>query len=125
MKHQINASLKNLMFFAHQNLLIVIQILLNRMVSGTSSSKKSTNYWASSLHTMISSKMVKKIKTKGEAIQTLKVHMQNSENIMRNIMKVQQAVGAKKRIFTMVGDWLNTITTITNEKIRETLYNIE
>lgn len=44
---------------------------------------------------------------------------------MRNIMKVQQAVGAKKRIFTMVGDWLNTITTITNEKIRETLYNIE
>ena len=125
MKHQINASLKNLIFFAHQNLLIVIQILLNRMVSATSPSKKSTNYWASSLHTMISSKMVKKIKTKGEAIQTLKVHMQNSENIMRNIMKVQQAVGAKKRIFTMVGDWLNTITTITNEKIRETLYNIE
>lgn len=66
MKHQINASLKNLMFFAHQNLLIVIQILLNRMVNNTT--KKSTNYWASSLHTMISSKMVKKIKTKGEAI---------------------------------------------------------
>jgi hypothetical protein len=31
-KASINASLKNLMFFTHQNLLIVIQILLNRMV---------------------------------------------------------------------------------------------
>jgi len=31
----------------------------------------------------------------------------------------------KKRIFSLMTDWLNTITTTTNEKIRETLYNIE
>ena len=69
--------------------------------------------------------MLKKVKTKGEAIQVLKVHMQNAENIMRNIIKVQQSNGTKKRIFTMMAEWLNQISTVTNEKIRETLYNIE
>jgi hypothetical protein len=69
--------------------------------------------------------MLKKVKTKGEAIQLLKVHMQNAENIMRNIIKMQQSNGTKKRIFTIMTDWLNTISTVTNEKIRETLYNIE
>ncbi len=69
--------------------------------------------------------MIKKVKTKGEAIQLLKVHMQNAENIMRNIIKVQQSNGQKKKIFTLMTEWLNTISTVTNEKIRETLYNIE
>jgi hypothetical protein len=113
------------MFFTHQNLLIVIQILLNRMIHTTSTSKKTTNYWANNLQSIISTKMLKKVKTKGEAIQLLKVHMQNAENIIRNIIKVQQSNGAKKKIFTLMTDWLNTITTSTNEKIRETLYNIE
>jgi hypothetical protein len=49
--------------------------------------KKTNNYWANSLNQIISAKMIKKVKTKGEAIQLLKVHMQNSENIMRNIIK--------------------------------------
>jgi len=119
-KASINTSLKNLLFFTHQNLLIVVQILLNRMVPG-----KKGNYWATNLQAIINAKMVKKVKTKGEAVQVLKVHMQNSENIIRNIIKTQQAHGAKKRIFTLMTDWLNTITTVTNEKIRETLYNIE
>jgi uncharacterized lipoprotein YmbA len=132
-KATINASLKNLMFFTHQNLLIVIQILLNRMVikntddkqQESGNSKKSQNYWASTLQQIVNAKMLKKVKTKGEAIQVLKVHMQNAENIMRNIIKVQQSNGTKKRIFTMMAEWLNQISTVTNEKIRETLYNIE
>ncbi len=61
-KLSINASLKNLVFFTHQNLLIVIQILLNRMIPASaqqsstsvsrdkaSISKTSGNYWASQL----------------------------------------------------------------------------
>lgn len=95
-KASINASLKNLMFFTHQNLLIVIQILLNRMVvkttataTNTSTEKKSNNYWATTLQQIVNSKMLKKVKTKGEAIQVLKVHMQNAENIIRNIIKMQ------------------------------------
>lgn len=69
--------------------------------------------------------MVKKVKTKGEAIQLLKVHMQNSENIIRNIIKNQNSNGLKKKLFSTMTEWLNTISTVTNEKIRETLYNIE
>lgn len=69
--------------------------------------------------------MVRKLKTKGEAVQLLKVHMQNSENIIRNIIKMQQSSGIKKKIFTMMSDWLSQIATVSNEKIRETLYNIE
>lgn len=42
-KVAINTSLKNLLFFTHQNLLIVVQILLNRMFLGKN------NYWASNL----------------------------------------------------------------------------
>lgn len=64
-KASINASLKNLLFFTHQNLLVVIQILLNRMVNGTSAKK---NFWASQLQTTVNAKMVRKLKTKGEAV---------------------------------------------------------
>jgi hypothetical protein len=38
-KASINSSLKNLMFFTHQNLLIVVQILLNRMILPPSSAQ--------------------------------------------------------------------------------------
>jgi hypothetical protein len=50
-KASINSSLKNLMFFTHQNLLIVIQILLNRMVNmgGSKGSDKKGNFWATNL----------------------------------------------------------------------------
>ena len=51
--------------------------------------------------------------------------MQNAENIIRNIIKVQQSNGTKKKIFTQMTEWLNTFSNVTNEKIRETLYNIE
>jgi uncharacterized lipoprotein YmbA len=138
-KASINASLKNLLFFTHQNLLVVIQIMLNRMLpsggnanhnvsqqsSSTVAKKVHSNYWASQLQTIINTKMVRKLRTKGEAVQLLKVHMQNSENIIKNIIKMQQSNGGKKKIFIMMSDWLNTITTVTNERIRETLYNIE
>jgi hypothetical protein len=89
------------------------------------SKKGSTNFWANQLQTIVNTKMVRKLKTKGEAVQLLKVHMQNSENIIRNIIKMQQSSGIKKKIFAMMGDWLNGIATVPNEKIRETLYNIE
>jgi hypothetical protein len=47
--------------------------------------------------------------------------MQNAENILRNLIKAN----SKKRFFAMIGDWLNLINNIPNEKMRETLYNIE
>jgi hypothetical protein len=44
--------------------------------SGTlGNGKKTNNYWANNLNTIVNAKMVKKVRTKGEAIQLLKVHM--------------------------------------------------
>ena len=115
-RKEINTSLKNLIFFTHQNLLILTQIILTRMVRS-----KNSNQWATNLSKLLDSKMLKRVKTKGEAVQLLKVHMQNAENILRNLIKAN----ARKRFFAMINDWLNLITNIPNEKMRETLYNIE
>jgi len=65
--------------------------------------------------------MLKKVKTKGEAVQLIKVHIQNSENILRNMIRQN----SKKKFFMMIGDWLNILHNIPNEKLREVLYNIE
>lgn len=67
--------------------------------------KKKGNYWATTLNKLLDAKMLKKVKTKGEAVQLLKVHMQNAENILRNLIRQNN----KKRFFMLINDWLNTI----------------
>ena len=69
-RKEINTSLKNLIFFTHQNLLILTQIILTRMVRS-----KNSNQWATNLSKLLDSKMLKRVKTKGEAVQLLKVPM--------------------------------------------------
>jgi hypothetical protein len=49
--------------------------------------KKKGNYWAANLGKTLDAKMLKKVKTKGEAIQLIKVHIQNAENILRNMIR--------------------------------------
>jgi hypothetical protein len=49
------------------------------------------------------------------------VHIQNAENILRNMIRQNP----KKKFFSMIGEWLNLIHNIPNEKLREILYNIE
>lgn len=83
--------------------------------------KSKANQWSATLNKIIDAKMLKKVKTKGEAVQLIKVHIQNSENILRNLIRQN----AKKKFFTMIGDWLNILHNIPNEKLREVLYNIE
>ena len=61
-KHQVNNSLKNLVFFTHQNFLILMQILLSRMV------KQKGNQWSANLNKTLDTKILKKVKTKGEAV---------------------------------------------------------
>lgn len=65
--------------------------------------------------------MLKKVKTKGEAVQLLKVHIQNSENILRNLIKQN----THKKLFALIGEWLNMLQSIPNERLRDILYNIE
>lgn len=65
--------------------------------------------------------MLKRVKTKGEAVQLIKGHIQNAENILRNLYRQN----SKKRFFIMINDWLNLLHSIPNERLRETLYNVE
>ena len=58
---------------------------------------------------------------KGQAVQMVRVNLQNSENIIRNIIKANQ----RKQFFIVLNDYINRLPLFTNEKIRDTLYNIE
>ena len=51
------------------------------------SSPTAKNPYAQQLNKILDAKMLKRIKTKGEAIQVLKMHIQNIENILKNLIK--------------------------------------
>lgn len=77
----VNTYLKNLMFYIHQNFLILTSITLSRIVA------KGVSLWEETLRQIISTKSLKKIKNKEEATQMLRVYSSNCENIIRNICK--------------------------------------
>ena len=87
----VNTYLKNLMFYIHQKFLIVISITLARIVH------KNKNSWESQLRKLVDTKILKKMKNKGDATQMLRVYCSNCDNIIRNICKSNQ----NKRIFKM------------------------
>ena len=61
------------------------------------------------------------MKNKGDATQMLRVYCSNCDNIIRNICKSNQ----NKRIFKMIGDWLNYLHKLPIDRVRDILYNIE
>ena len=64
---------------------------------------------------------MKKMKNKGDATQMLRVYCSNCDNIIRNICKSNQ----NKRIFKMIGEWLNYLHKLPIDRVRDILYNIE
>ena len=111
----VNTYLKNLMFYIHQKFLIVICITLSRIV------QKKQSSWENSLQKIVDTKILKKLKNKSEAVQMLRVYCSNCENIIRNICKAN----ANKRIFKIVGEWLNNMQKVPIDRVRDVLYNIE
>lgn len=103
------------MFYIHQQFLIVIQITLSRIA------KKNSSSWESNLQKTVDQKILKKMKSKSEATQMLRVYCANCENIIRNICKTNQ----NKKIFKNIGVWIADLNKFPAEKIRDTLYNIE
>jgi hypothetical protein len=77
----VNTYLKNLMFYIHQQFLIVICITLGRIVQ-----KRQSN-WEVQLSKTVETKILKKLKNKNDATQMLRVYCSNCENIIRNISK--------------------------------------
>lgn len=61
------------------------------------------------------------IKNKSEAVQMLRVNIENEENIIKNIIKANQ----RKQFFIVLNMYLERLPLYPNDKIRDTLYNIE
>lgn len=70
---------------------------------------------------MLESKISKMIKSKSEAVQMLRVNIENEENIIKNIIKANQ----RKQFFMVLNLYVTRLPLYPNGKIRETLYNIE
>jgi len=51
----------------------------------------------------------------------LRVNIQNSDNIIKNIIKANQ----RKQFFIVLNEYITKMPLFPNEKIRDTLYNIE
>lgn len=108
--------MKNLLHYIHQNFLVTAKFIQSRILN-----KQHNNTWMLNLRKAIDEKIVKPIKNKGEAIQMLRVNIQNSDNIIKNIIKANQ----KKQFFIVLNEYMTKLPLFPNEKIRDTLYNIE
>jgi len=111
----VNTYLKNLLFYIHQNFLIVVSVTLSRIIN-----KKQSN-WEEQLLKTLGEKMLKKLKNKTETTNLLRSYCSNCENIIRNICRANQ----NKRIFKIISEWINALQKVPLDKIRDVLYNIE
>lgn len=113
----VNTYLKNLVYYVHQCFLAIAQITLSRILGESGKASK----WALRLKEQVSQKAQRKLKTHSETCALLKVYCSNMENIIRNIAQANQS----KKLFEVIGDWMNQIQKVPVERIRDVLYNIE
>ena len=106
------------MHYIHQNFLVTARFIQSRIVSNGALRE---NLWISNLKKAIDEKTVKPIRNRGEAVQMLRVNIQNADNIIGNIIKANQ----KKQFFMVLHEYKTRLPLFPNEKIRDTLYNIE
>jgi hypothetical protein len=117
-KTSVNTYLKNLMHYIHQNFLVAAKFILSRIIKREENVK---NIWIQNLKKLLESKISKMIKSKSEAVQMLRVNIENEENIIKNIIKANQ----RKQFFMVLNLYVTRLPLYPNGKIRETLYNIE
>ena len=86
-KTSVNTYLKNLMHYIHQNFLVAAKFIQSRIIRKDDNRK---NVWIQTMKDVIDDKITKQIKNKSEAVQMLRVNIENEENIIRNIIKANQ-----------------------------------
>jgi len=84
-KTGVNTYLKNLLHYIHQNFLVAAKFLHSRIVN-----KTQNNVWVNKLKVVLDTKLSKPIKSKAQAVQMLRVNLQNSDNIIKNIIRANQ-----------------------------------
>ena len=73
------------------------------------------------LKTVVAEKLSKRVRHKNDAIQMLRGNLENSDNIVKNIIKAN----SRKQFFTVLGDFIKKLPLYPNQKLRDVLYNIE
>lgn len=116
-KTSVNVYLKNLLYYIHQNFLLAAKFVSSRIADGGPVG----NQWVDNLKKAVNAKLVKQPKNRNEAIQVLRVNVQNSDNLVRNIIRAN----ARKQFFAVLHEFVNRMPLFSIEKIRDTLYNIE
>ena len=104
------------MYYIHQNFLVAAKFLHSRVVS-----KFKNNEWLNQIKAMLDKKLSSPIKSKQQAVQMVRVNLQNSENIIKNIIKANQ----KKQFFMVLNEYVQYMSMYPNSRIRDVLYNIE
>jgi hypothetical protein len=104
---------KNLIFFIHQNWLILFRFLLDRLPQAGKS-----NSWAIKLDKICDSKLTRLFKSKAEALQVLRVNIEWSKSVMRNISKIKP----KQQIYSSIWAILDELDNFQIGRIREMLF---
>ena len=117
-KTSVNTYLKNLMHYIHQSFLVAAKFIYSRIVNKAAAR---SNVWISNLKQTVESKLAKPIRNKTEAVQMLRVNLENSDNIVKNIIKAN----SRKQFFTVLSHFIQRLPLFPNEKLRDVLYNIE
>lgn len=102
------------MFYIHQNLLVQIKLLLDR-IQGSGKA----NSWAKQLGATVDSKITRKLTKKRELLQALKQQSENSVSVVRNIHKIRPS----KFMFEIILSLVDEIDYIPAFKVREILFN--
>ena len=61
--------------------------------------------WVSNLKTVVAEKLTKPVKQRHDAIQMLRGNLENSDNIVKNIIKAN----SRKQFFTVLGNFINKL----------------
>ena len=117
-KTSVNVYLKNLMHYIHQSFLVAAKFIASRIVDKEA---VSANVWVDRLRKVVAEKLMKPVRNRADAAAMLRGNLENSDNILKNIIKPN----LRKQFFQVLDAMVTRLPLYPNEKIRDMLYNIE
>ena len=114
MDKSLNVPVKNLLFFVHQNCLLIMKLVLNRLPP-----EALTNSWAKKLQTAADTKLSKQVSTTKQICQSLKQQQESAVSVIKNIQKLKPSKFIQDVILSLIQE----IEFIPLMRVREILYN--
>lgn len=117
-KTSVNVYLKNLMHYIHQSFLVATKFITSRIVDKEA---VTANVWVDRMKKVVAEKLMKPVRNRADATAMLRGNLENSDNILKNIIKPN----LRKQFFQVLESMVMRLPLYPNEKIRDMLYNIE